>query len=120
LRFADGGLRQRLGLHHAAVAGGLRMGNRIARAAPFALVALAVKAALAQVPQENEAADVDVAGPGGLVVLDEITVRGGRDVDVQQAVTEVVSVLSAEDISRTGEGDIASALSFVPGLSVVG
>jgi hypothetical protein len=72
------------------------------------------------VPQENEAADVDVAGPGGLVVLDEITVRGGRDVDVQQAVTEVVSVLSAEDISRTGEGDIASALSFVPGLSVVG
>jgi hypothetical protein len=87
----------------------------------MALVALAVKAALAQAPVEtDQLAGVDVAGPGGLTVLDEITVEGDRIVDLQQAVTEVVSVLSAEDISRTGEGDIASALSFVPGLSVVG
>jgi hypothetical protein len=33
---------------------------------------------------------------------------------------EVVSVLSAEDIARTGEGDIAGALQRVTGLSVVG
>jgi outer membrane receptor for ferrienterochelin and colicin len=32
----------------------------------------------------------------------------------------VVSVLSAEDIARTGEGDIAGALQRVTGLSVVG
>jgi outer membrane receptor protein involved in Fe transport len=32
----------------------------------------------------------------------------------------VVSVLSSEDIARTGEGDIAGALQRVPGLSVVG
>jgi hypothetical protein len=96
------------------------MAARLARAVP-ALVALAVKAALAQVPaQTDQMAELDVAGPGGLVVLEEVTVRADRIVDVQQAATEVVSLLTAEDISRTGEGDIAGALSFVPGLSVVG
>jgi len=87
----------------------------------LATVAFAVRAALAQTPGEiDQNLDVDVAGPGDLVILDEISVRGDRSIDVQQAVTEVVSVLSTEDISRTGEGDIAGALSFVPGLSVVG
>ena len=38
----------------------------------------------------------------------------------QRATTQVISVLSTEDIARTGEGDIAGALGRVTGLSVVG
>ncbi|HLL59903.1 MAG TPA: TonB-dependent receptor, partial [Allosphingosinicella sp.] len=37
-----------------------------------------------------------------------------------RATPEVISVLSSEDIARTGEGDIAGALQRVTGLSVVG
>lgn len=92
-----------------------------ARGMLLASLTFAVKAALAQTPGEpDQHLELDVAGPGALVVLEEVTVRGDRRIDAQQAVTEVVSLLSAEDISRTGEGDIAGALSFVPGLSVVG
>ena len=49
-----------------------------------------------------------------------ITVTGYRERNIQKATTEVVSVLSTDDIARTGEGDIAGALSRVTGLSVVG
>src|SRR5688572_32715794 len=56
---------------------------------------------------------VDVAMPG-------VTVTGYRTRNIQKATTEVISVLSNEDIARTGEGDIAGALSRVTGLSVVG
>lgn len=93
------------------------MRKLIGRSLPLLAVTMAVRAALAQVPGELDLEASDVAGPGGLMMLDEITVLGDRQVEVQQAVTEVVSVLSAEDIARTGEGDIAGALSFVPGLS---
>src|SRR5687768_17033345 len=88
--------------------------------------ALSAGGALAQSPQEAsdgaESADgapspdgeaVDVAMPG-------ITVTGYRERNVQRATTEVISVLSTDDIARTGEGDIAGALSRVTGLSVVG
>ncbi len=102
-----------------------------ARGVLLASVALAVKTALAQAPAPAPAAadsadagsstseSVDIAAPGGLVVLDEVVVSGRR-VDIQQATTQVVSVLSSEDIARTGEGDVAGALARVPGLSVVG
>ena len=90
------------------------------RALPLMAVALAVRAAMAQAPGELDTEAPDVAAPGGLMLLDEIMVLGDREIEVQQAVTEVVSVLSAEDIARTGEGDIAGALSYIPGLSVVG
>jgi TonB-dependent receptor len=64
--------------------------------------------------QEGEAADgLDIEVPG-------ITVSGTRERNVQRATSEVISVLSTEDIARTGEGDIAGALSRVTGLSVVG
>ena len=49
-----------------------------------------------------------------------ITVTGYRQRNLQRATTEVVTVLSTEDIARTGEGDIAGALSRVTGLSLVG
>jgi len=57
----------------------------------------------------------DVSLPGGGII-----VTGRRDRNVQKTAPEVVSVLSTEEIARTGEGDIAGALSRVTGLSVVG
>lgn len=57
----------------------------------------------------------DVSLPGA-----EIVVTGNRRRDVQRASTQVVNVLSAEAIARTGEGDIAGALNRVTGLSTVG
>jgi len=68
----------------------------------------------ADVPQELEEV-IDIEIPGG-----EVVVSGKRDRNVQRATTQVISVLSAEDIARTGEGDIAGALGRVTGLSVVG
>ncbi|MET0280151.1 MAG: outer membrane beta-barrel protein [Steroidobacteraceae bacterium] len=96
-----------------------------ARGVLLAAVAFAVKAALAQTPAATQSPpradeEVDVATPGGLLMLDEALIEGQREVDIQQATTQVVSVLSSEDIARTGEGDVAGALSHVPGLSVVG
>jgi TonB-dependent receptor len=70
--------------------------------------------------QADEAAaqeeEVDVSIPGG----DEIVVRGYLDRNISKNAPQVVSVLSSADIERTGEGDIAGALSRVTGLSVVG
>jgi outer membrane receptor protein involved in Fe transport len=60
----------------------------------------------------EEVVDIEIAG--------EIVVVGRRDRNIQQATTQVISVLSAEDIARTGDGDVAGALSRVTGLSVSG
>ena len=70
----------------------------------------------AEPPPEEEAVDVSV--PGGS--NDEIVIIGRRIPNTIRASREVVSVLSAADIARTGEGDIAGALKRVTGLSVVG
>ncbi|WP_067738579.1 TonB-dependent receptor domain-containing protein [Novosphingobium naphthalenivorans] len=64
---------------------------------------------------EAEAAGPDVSLPGGAII-----VTGQRNRNVQKTSTEVISVLSTEEIARTGEGDIAGALGRVTGLSVVG
>lgn len=77
--------------------------------------ALIVPATAADLPQEAEEEAVDVAAPGG-----EIVVLGRRERNLQRASTQAISVLSSEDIARTGEGDIAGALGRVTGLSVVG
>jgi TonB-dependent receptor len=64
---------------------------------------------------------VDVSVPGAsLRTGDEIIVRGRYIPNVVRSTPAVVSVLSTEDIARTGEGDIAGALQRVTGLSVVG
>jgi len=63
----------------------------------------------------QEAPDVSV--PGG---EEDIVVRGRAYVDPIQNTSQVLSILSTEDIARTGEGDIAGALGRVTGLSVVG
>jgi TonB-dependent receptor len=57
--------------------------------------------------------EIDVEMPG-------VTVSAVRERNLQKAANEVISVLSTEDIARTGEGDLAGALSRVTGLSVVG
>ncbi|AKM11601.1 TonB-dependent receptor domain-containing protein [Croceicoccus naphthovorans] len=64
---------------------------------------------------DDEVEQPDISVPGGAIV-----VTGRRNRDVVRASTQVVNVLSSEEIARTGEGDIAGALSRVTGLSVVG
>lgn len=68
----------------------------------------------APAPEETEQG-ADVSVPGGDIVV----VGRSRSNPVRSA-PQVVSVLSSEDIARTGEGDIAGALQRVTGLSVVG
>ncbi|MDQ3245906.1 MAG: TonB-dependent receptor [Pseudomonadota bacterium] len=64
---------------------------------------------------------VEISGPGANEPEgEEIIVRGRHIPNPVRATPEVVSVLSAQDIARTGEGDIAGALQRVTGLSVVG
>ena len=75
--------------------------------------AVAEPAAPAEVAEEA----VDISIPGG---NGEIVVTGSRDRNIAKSVPQVVSILSSADIARTGEGDIAGALSRVTGLSVVG
>ncbi|MGF7154542.1 TonB-dependent receptor domain-containing protein [Novosphingobium gossypii] len=62
---------------------------------------------------EEEAPDVSI--PGGAII-----VTGQRNRNIERVAPQVVSVLSTEQIARTGEGDIAGALGRVTGLSVVG
>lgn len=103
--------------------------------------ALVAPAALAQTPPpssdatssapavEDAAADpaaaeaeepVDISGPGANPQGDEIVVTGRFIPEPIRATPEVVSVLSAAEIARAGDGDIAGALQRVTGLSVVG
>ena len=73
----------------------------------------------AAAPQQGDAAAEqvpEVSVPGGEVV---VTGRRGRT-NVLRSSTQALSLLSSEDIARTGEGDIAGALARVTGLSVVG
>jgi len=66
-------------------------------------------------PPPAEQTEIEVSAPGG-----DIVVRGTRSPNVVRQTPQVISVLSSEDIARTGEGDIAGALRRVTGLSVVG
>ena len=90
----------------------------------FAQTPLEVDASAAVEPAATTAAlepasnsSVDVAMPGG---LPGVVVVGKRERDVQRETTQVITVLSHEDIARTGEGNIAGALGRVTGLSVLG
>ncbi len=83
-------------------------------------------------PQQEQQAS-DAAVPGGADDQAEISAPGvdastagdivvvGRNIpNAVRATAQVVNVLSSADIARTGEGDIAGALTRVTGLSVVG
>lgn len=76
------------------------------------------QATSAAVPGEEQAEisapGVDASAGGDIVVV-------GRNIpNTVRATAQVVNVLSSADIARTGEGDIAGALTRVTGLSVVG
>ncbi|HEX8302516.1 TonB-dependent receptor domain-containing protein [Sphingomonas sp.] len=72
-------------------------------------------------PAQDAGQDPEVSAPGfDADAGEEIVVTGRNIPNVVRATAQVVSVLSTEDIARTGEGDIAGALSRVTGLSVVG
>lgn len=66
---------------------------------------------------EDDYEEPDVSIPGG---GNRILVTGRINRDPSRNSTQVVSVLSADQIARTGEGDIAGALGRVTGLSVQG
>src|SRR5690606_38395717 len=68
-----------------------------------------------QSDEGGEAQAPDISVPGG-----EIIVTGRINRDPTRSSGQVISVLSSEEIARTGEGDIAGALGRVTGLSVVG
>ncbi|KTW17320.1 TonB-dependent receptor domain-containing protein [Sphingomonas sanguinis] len=64
---------------------------------------------------------VEISAPGvDASASSEIVVVGRNIPNTIRATPQIVSVLSAADIARTGEGDIAGALTRVTGLSVVG
>ncbi|MEW4449772.1 TonB-dependent receptor [Qipengyuania sp. JC766] len=58
----------------------------------------------------------EVSIPGGEGTIITVTGRRGPR-DITRSSSQVVNILSAEQIARTGEGDIAGALSRVTGLS---
>ena len=66
-------------------------------------------------PDEEQFEEPEISVPGGAIV-----VTGRRRQDVTRASSQVVSVLDSASIARTGEGDIAGALTRVTGLSTVG
>lgn len=74
------------------------------------------------VQTQEDAADqppqVEISTPGADTSSNEIIVRGRRN--VIRSTPEVISVLSSDDIARTGDGDVAGALQRVSGLSVAG
>ncbi|HEX2596383.1 MAG TPA: TonB-dependent receptor [Luteimonas sp.] len=99
----------------------------MARSVPFSMLLVAAHATAVAAEQGSPrsspgtAESVDVVGPGGgLTVLEEVVVAGAGERDVERTTSQVVSLLSSEDIARTGEGDIAGALARISGLSVVG
>lgn len=67
--------------------------------------------------EEQSDDDVDISAPGG-GFSSEIIVRGRFIPDAIRNTSSVISVLSTQDIARSGDGDIAGALERVTGLSV--
>ena len=68
--------------------------------------------------QDGQAADepVEISAPGvDATAGNEIVVVGRNIPNTIRATPQIVSVLSAADIARTGEGDIAGALTRVTG-----
>ena len=91
--------------------------------APHALAQTAQDATAEAAPQEaapQSEEEVEISAPGAADTSEEIVVIGRHIPNVIKATPQVVSVLSSADIARSGEGNIAGALTRVTGLSVVG
>ncbi|KQU62262.1 TonB-dependent receptor [Sphingomonas sp. Leaf339] len=85
--------------------------------APTSTTATQPDTAAAPAEQTQEA---EISAPGGGTDAEDIVVVGRNIPNFVRATPQIVSVLSSADIARTGEGDIAGALTRVTGLSVVG
>ncbi len=68
--------------------------------------------------QDIDEQNVDISTPGAGDFSNEIVVQGRFIPQPVRDTTQVVSVLSTEEIARAGDGDIAGALGRVTGLSV--
>ena len=86
----------------------------------FAQAAGTIDQANTEQPVNNQDAqnDVDISAPGAGGFGNEIIVQGRFIPNEIRNTASVISVLSTEDIARSGDGDIASALERVTGLSV--
>ncbi len=89
--------------------------------------ALVAPAALAQsvepgaiVQDSRDEPEIEVSVPGSTFSGPDIVITGTRQRNIVRQTPQVVALLSNEDIARTGDGDIAGALSRVTGLTVVG
>lgn len=67
------------------------------------------------VDEQDQAEEPEISVPGGGII-----VTGRRSRDPERNSSQVLNVLTEADIARSGEGDIAGALSRVTGLSLVG
>lgn len=86
-----------------------------AASSTLALAQEPIEAVVDEGVADEEVVDVDMAGG-----LPEVVMLGRRERNVQRETTQVITLLSQDDIARTGEGNIAGALGRVTGLSVVG
>jgi len=68
-----------------------------------------------QAQTQQEQTDVSIPG-----MVSEVVITATRNGNIVKTGSQVVTVLSAAEIARTGEGNIAGALSRVTGLSLVG
>jgi TonB-dependent receptor len=68
------------------------------------------------VTRQGRVSQPEVSLPG----IEEVVSTGQSESNIVQLGSQVISVLSREEIERTGEGNIAGALSRVTGLSLVG
>ncbi len=69
-----------------------------------------------EIEEDEEFNEPEVSVPGGSGII----VTGRRNRNPERSSSQVLNVLSDEDIARTGEGDIAGALGRVTGLALVG
>ncbi len=98
------------------ISGGLLLTSALV--APAALAQTVEPEAAAQEPLDEP--EIEVSVPGSTFSGPDIVITGTRQRNIVRQTPQVVTLLSNEDIARTGEGDIAGALSRVTGLSVVG
>lgn len=87
----------------------------LAQNAPSANEASTPAAAAATPATQFEQPEVSIPG-----MVDSVVITATRTGNVVRTGSQVVTVLSAAEIARTGEGNIAGALSRVTGLTLVG
>lgn len=75
------------------------------------------KPAAAAAPAQSDFPQTEVSIPG---MIDAVVITANRSGNVVRTGSQVVSVLGAAEIARTGEGNIAGALTRVTGITLVG